>query len=461
VPYYREFYETAQPQAALSTSASLVTDSAIIMGWRSRPPQNALHFEEVDDRTADPYAYFLDSVSRSKYQARLAERGLPEKGIPDRGHSFDLYKHTMHSSLIGWNPTRVSKSFGSGEFSEHHVNPLYAPSINSSPLLPNVPIRPSKTMFPSDGELGTFAQQAYARTAPTASVFDAGQFLGELREGLPRIAVDTVKNGARFYKGLGSDYLNVEFGWKPFLNDLINAARALAGATDMLRRQGERVHRRYGGLPIQSSWELPWSSRSLSNWIGNPGLRSIWNPFPGSPVTGNGPGPDGAQSYFLRTRSVSRWFEGEFSSFYPLGFDPENYFSRLSVLIDGKISPSTLWELSPWSWLVDWYLRIGDSIAANEAAANDLLVMHYGYAMEHTVQTDLISVDATAVRRTKPSTSSYVYWLGLPNKWSIVSKTERKRRLRANPYGFRVGGTSALTQGQLGILGALGLTRLK
>lgn len=145
----------------------------------------------------------------------------------------------------------------------------------------------------------------------------------------------------------------------------------------------------------------------------------------------------------------------------PLGFDPSDYLSRLNQLVNIKLTPEVLWELAPWSWLIDWNLRIGDTIAANELAANDLLVMHYGYAMEKTTMRDLLVLDTSANPSSLPPGTYGSAWQNLPKSYSYVATTEYKRRLRANPFGFRTGGTSALSVGQLSILGALGLTRLK
>jgi hypothetical protein len=257
---------------------------------------------------------------------------------------------------------------------------------------------------------------------------------------------------------VGSDYLNIEFGWKPFINDIVNAAKALIGATAMLSTQGNRVHRSRGVPRQLSSYE--YRSPSTSNWVGMNGQRTA--KYVGAVGSlGNAVAPPG-DTYFLRSIDRTQWFEGEFTSFYRLGFDPKSFMDRADALINLKLTPQVLWELAPWSWLVDWFLRIGDSIKANELAGSDKLVMHYGYAMEHTIIRDLVSVDFASAPRQKPANAtSYRYWPGLPQSASYVATSEFKRRIRANPYGFKTGGPASLTQGQWAILGALGLTRLK
>jgi len=384
----------------------------------------------------------LEETSKIKYQARLAERGLKAQGAPDKGGAFELSRHT----LIGTSGT-VSWPTGSATNVFTTVLPRSADNLNAvhaGGLFIPAPYR--------ETGLDAYAQQAYARTAPTSVVFDAGQFLGELREGLPRLGLESVKSGLKFYKGLGSDYLNVEFGWKPFVTDIVNATKALLQATEELSQQGQRVHRRHSA-PLVTQADYRTFSRAHTFGSGGPGLLSP-AALSAAGITSQlvQSGGDGlATAEYTKTRSVKRWFEGEFTSFFPLGFNPDDFFHRAQQLIKLQLDPKTLWELSPWSWLVDWQLRIGDTIAANQYAANDLLIMHYGYAMETAVYTTECSW-----RTTSPSG-----YFGYPSKGRHLATTVYKRRLRANPYGFRVGTSGGLTDSQLLILGALGLTKAK
>jgi len=454
MPYYREYFHnrsglhTTQTNGGAVSEYPLVFEDAVLTGCRSHAHSGAYWSTEVDEKTFDPYAYFLEQGSKTKYAKRLAERNMVAEGDPDRGHAFELSKYTLSSSATV--ATRISKSIGTSVQNRVITNPMFGISGVSS----------YRKLANPASQLPTFAQQAYSRVAPTAKVFDAAQFLGELREGLPTLAILSLKSGAKFYKGLGSDYLNVEFGWKPFLNDLINMGKALSGATNTLSGNGNRVHRSYGTPTVYTS-ETKSSDTvvNLTDWLGHPGQREAAFGLPTLPI-GNGQAPSGTY-YYLKTTERRQWFEGEFTNFFRLGFDPSSFLDRLDQLINVKMTPSVLWELAPWSWLVDWHLRIGDSIRAQELVANDLLVMHYGYAMEHTVLSELTTIDLSSNARTNPGSTSYVFWPDLPDSMSYVNRSEYKRRIRANPYGFRTGGTSGLSVGQLGILGALGLTRLK
>jgi hypothetical protein len=133
------------------------------------------------------------------------------------------------------------------------------------------------------------------------------------------------------------------------------------------------------------------------------------------------------------------WFDANFFLLPKLGYDPNSYMSRLDSLVNVRLTPAVLWELSPWSWLVDWGLRIGDALDTAERLADDRVHAQYAYGMSHT-----------KVRQ--HTTNAYN---------SMAHMYERKERVRANPYGFKVGGFAGLNTWQQSILLALGLTKTR
>lgn len=454
MPYYQEYFaNTGQMSKYGSALRPIILDQCLMTSFRTAPHPSSLGFLEKTDMSVDPYAYFLTSVDRKRYAEALAARGMKapvgrNKRVrrPDHGHPFELLRHTIigpqFDLTLGPNTweNAIFTYDGSGLDSIHNGRVTKIPSFGAD-------------------ELGTFSRQAYSRVAPTSVIFDAANFLGELRERLPNLAIDSLKDSSRFFRGLGSDFLNVEFGWKPFLADLLRAGDALRKATLQLSQNGQRVHRRYG-VPTK---ETQLSTTSFGQFdvgmragMGAPvGLiptgfpapsQVLGQPWPYNQSIGSAPYN---KKFASKRVTVDRWFEGEFSSFFPLDFDPTDYFSRLDQLVNTKVTPEVLWNLTPWSWLVDWNLRIGDNLRANELRANDLLIMHYGYGMERTVYT-------TTLTASQPTnTPGYTY----PQSVSSIFRTTRKRRIRANPYGFGIGGASALTPEQLAILAALGLTK--
>jgi hypothetical protein len=119
--------------------------------------------------------------------------------------------------------------------------------------------------------------------------------------------------------------------------------------------------------------------------------------------------------------------------------------------MDVNLTPSTLWNLAPWSWLVDWSNNIGASIAAMEAGMSNRIMSTYFYGME----TFKSSVDSTFTNL--GSSSGRV--TDLPYFHRQRSSVVTKRRLRGNPFGYSGNSSSALDVQQMGILAALGLTK--
>jgi hypothetical protein len=115
-------------------------------------------------------------------------------------------------------------------------------------------------------------------------------------------------------------------------------------------------------------------------------------------------------------------------------------------LLGLELTPESLYNLTPWSWAIDWVSSLGSVISNLEDYQRYGLVMPYGYAMEHTVVQDTY------------------YWVGptslkagyIPTPIRLT--TEVKKRVRANPFGFGLT-WSALDRTQQAILAALGLSR--
>jgi hypothetical protein len=153
---------------------------------------------------------------------------------------------------------------------------------------------------------------------------------------------------------------------------------------------------------------------------------------------------------------VDRWFSGAFVYHLPQSFFADLYspfasdFQRVSHLFGLELTPDVLWELTPWSWAVDWFSNVGDVIHNVSAWANDGLVMKYGYIMEYSfVQDTYTFVGPTNV---------VGGFAGRPPNLTLVVET--KVRKKANPFGFGLT-MSGLSTVQKSILAAVGLSRLK
>lgn len=292
----------------------------------------------------------------------------------------------------------------------------------------------------TDPELTTLGQRAINNTAPTTPQAGAATFIGELFAGLPQMVGAALwKDKLTDYRAIGGEYLNVQFGWLPFLNDLRKAALSLKRASAILeqlqRDNGKHVRRRFSFPP-----ELQVSLTELGGY----GDQSFY---------GTPPVPVGA-CQTTRNDRIQRqvWFSGAYTYHLPIG---ENlldrwsmYEAKANVLLGTRVTPEVVWNLAPWSWLVDWKFGIGSALSTASKLSNDSLVIQYGYLMEKTL------------REVTYSTSPYTVPGGtdrVPTS-AITFRSESKKRVRATPYGFGVNPAS-LSDQQWAVLAALGLSR--
>lgn len=158
------------------------------------------------------------------------------------------------------------------------------------------------------------------------------------------------------------------------------------------------------------------------------------------------------QGNVLTQTTRLRRFSGAFTYALPEGDELSavfgRYASKAQKLLGLKLDASVMYDVTPFSWLVDWAVDFG-TVFSNAVAFNtDNLVMQYGYVMHHDVMT--VSRTITGLRDLQGRI--------LPPFVSDEYTREWKSRDRANPYGFGVD-VGSLTNYQWSILAALGLSR--
>jgi hypothetical protein len=288
----------------------------------------------------------------------------------------------------------------------------------------------------TEGDLLEDGTSAIAKTIPTNASADTAVGVAELmREGLPSLIGSTVlRDRIGFLRSLGSEYLNYEFGWKPLLSDLRDIAQSIDESEKLLaqlaRDSGRNVRRRYS-FPAE---------RVASYTTGTSGIKPALSSLIG-----------GTQFGQMELTYHKSWFSG----CYTYHYDPADLTeaSRIAtqarLLLGLKIDPEVLWNLAPWSWLVDWFVNIGPVFHNLSAFGQDGLVLRYGYLMHHSTR----RVERSWANLTLPRGGDWP----AGNRHAALS-LESKRRIRATPYGFGLI-VSSFTARQWAILGALGLTR--
>lgn len=349
--------------------------------------------------------------------------------------------HTIKSALkADWDPT-YSYTFGSQGVSRRYVGvvrPQLAPSWWKF-LYPATP--DSDLTFWADshptGYLEGLGSKAIAATIPTNASADTAVSVAELfREGFPAlIGSGFLKQQSGFFKSLGGEYLNVEFGWKPFISAIQDICTAIDSSEQLLQQLA-----RDSGKNVRRALSFP---------------AEVSTEYLEDNIIPEGPGDTLLIAQRGRSQTTKETHKTWFSGAYTYHYDPADLSeaSRIAtqarLLLGIKVDPEVLYNLTPWSWLVDWFVNLGPVIHNLSAFGQDGLVLRYGYLMHQH-------------NRIETSTHRGVR---LPNGGDFpvgdVSSTfslESKRRIRATPYGFGLTFSSFSTR-QLAILGALGITQ--
>jgi len=364
----------------------------------------------------------------------------PSKGTGDVGGEFYTQK-----KYILLNPAHVSgfrrvdlssSSYETYRFNGylHNVYPPYAgyfpPAKDSS--------------VSSLNQAGT---KAVALCMPTNSLINLSTFLGELlKDGLPRASAESWKAGTIRARKAGDDYLNAQFGWKPIANDIARVA--------LLIDQAERTvaqFERDAGKWVRRRFSFP---RVLTNTLDRT-LTTYEAPYVGIYAEVQRAVHPGQRSTRVSTQfSQDRWFSGAFTYHLPSDWNSRgamrNARSQIRHALSVDLDPETVWNLTPWSWAIDWFSSTGDVVHNLNAWSKYGLVMRYGYMMEHTL--NRVDYDTSY---TGPQIEGQVPASVTPSTSFI---TETKRRVRANPFGFGVS-WNGLDKFQLSIAAALGLSR--
>lgn len=282
--------------------------------------------------------------------------------------------------------------------------------------------------YSSKSELDAAGTTAIARVAPTNPLVDLSTSVAELlREGLPQVP-GTAGN-------VGGEHLNIQFGYLPLYGDATDLHR-VARDSDALIAQYERDSGRWIRRRYRFEDEVSVTTETRTNAVPAPiGTAASGLVSTGTLVT-------------TRTTRTSTWFSGAFT--YHL---PRNGWRRSAAMLDHLygIRPGvdTLWQLTGYSWLADYFTNIGDVMQNLTAFKQDGLVMPYGYIMRKRVCTH-------------EETWSGPLYIGGQQRTGVASSVKTytvHQRLPATPFGFGLE-LGDLSGRQLGILAALGISRL-
>lgn len=324
--------------------------------------------------------------------------------------------------------------------------------------------------FPSR-DLNAYGTSAIRRFSPLKPGVDLGQDLGELlKDGLPNLPVKLLKQlrdftksnpgfgpkAARFSAAGSKDFLAYTFGWAPLLSDLRSMYRTWVTLDARLRQLV-----RDNGRPIRRSGELYNTITTTSspiaqvNRFNSPAVSGLWSND--SSLNGLGAGTPGGT--MTTTISERIWFEGRFRYYLPLEFS--NLWSAKTKLVLFGLypSPSLLYELIPWTWLVNWFVNIGDVLANISGNGLGELIVDYAYVMRHYEKVTTYSIVSQGCQPSAALANTGSREPFYPTQFSHVKREELKERVVSTPFGFGITFAS-LSARQAAILAALNLSRV-
>lgn len=353
-------------------------------------------------------------------------------GPHDKGHEFwtttkrdlSLYPvHRVHSS-DGW---------------------VYEGPLSAVPSRQGIFWPEPRTM--SEGQLRSVGNRLHRSALPTRPDANLAILVAETAQRIPSLPGLVILR-ERNRQAIGKEYLNYEFGIRPMIADILKAAKAVLDFNTNLERFKEHadkpLHRRRK-VPTTRETEVVFSSEDTflrpSAGRFHTGQDWNWKLWP------SGVGVTAVDEFVTDT-----WFSGSFTYYI---HDSSNFLGRMAYygqaaekLLGTGLSVPVFWELTPWSWLIDWFLDVGSFLRIAESNANDGLVMRYGYLMTTTsVTRHIVTTRATDSLGNiiPPLTHEFLSY--------------RKERRRGNPYGFGLGWEFEMTPKRWAILAALGLTK--
>ncbi len=392
-------------------------------------------------------------VAQQRHGSRVFRDGGPFVNIKTKHNSHEILGSGTFSNIGKPGITLLNRTEYVGGF----ANPTLAPSENTvpdyslagGPTYTGNPLLPSMTGWESKAwdiapkiEKWSLANALYELKDVPGQIRQTARFFHDTWKGMGGQGVGPLMKPDR----LASDFLNVQFGWIPFVNDVTALCKGVIFSDyflNQITRENNTWVKKYRILSESES-----SSRIY--FVGGPGCKPTGANIDAICAPLWEGGPRSTYEVFSDVNTVI-WAKGLFKYYRP-EFDSSmpyygSTFNKLhqQMLINGlTINPSHIWKAIPWSWAVDWFSNIGSIIDRSRQIAEDGLVSKYLYLMHHQVK---------RIR----GLHKYNFYSGVKVFQSNRLVETKQRKGADSPYGFVLGGDLSLTQWS--ILAALGLSR--
>jgi hypothetical protein len=394
------------------------------------------------------------SNDRKPFQSLTAQQILSDAGVGqgyklaypyDNGHTFDLIKRStkcgtlyFRGPLYSWQgPCAIMSWYPDSDW-------LPTPNVDLDPygalaIKRTIPTKPIVSIAEILAQLGTEQELPKLGIAGNGGI---QKFSGQIRDS-HSLTISNLKDLlTRFRLLSGEELLNIQFGWKPFLSDFQDILKAVLTSNDavqqLIRDSGRNVRRRYS-FPVETTVTVLDDNHVIDGALAvdTIGYTSQF-------------GVSRCNVTATDTLTTRMWFSGAYTYHIPDGDSIAAKFARYAELADHvigfSITPSVIWDLTPWSWLSDWFVDIGTIVSNASSLDQNGLVLRYGYLMCEQVR--IRNVAATNVHSSNGHKMRDMY---------TTHRQVRKQRVRSTPFGFGLNPDS-FTDYQWSILAALGLS---
>lgn len=242
--------------------------------------------------------------------------------------------------------------------------------------------------------------------------------------------VGSLSSGRKIVQQAAEGYISYRWALRPLYHDLMDLLRFTRAVDNRLMemyalRDGKTLKRR---VHLESSMNItaPTNVTLHSEGAIIDGTRQI--------------------TYTSETWGTAQWKLNPSSKLPQLGYGPlKETAYRLAAGFTSHEALATAWQLMPWSWLIDWFAQIDDTIAAT----NNTLGTLWSHLALMRKTTSIVSYKVTA----KPS------WVVISDNY-YTERGVRKDRYPVEPIlPFTLNFLPILTNAQWSILGALATSR--
>jgi hypothetical protein len=345
---------------------------------------------------------------------------------------------------VGTGPIRYTGGFSNPNFQGDPVSYANVSQLlgYSSPLIPS---------------LSGWSPQAFARTRPALEKAGFAVFAAEARD-IPRMLSTSAEAFHDAWKAFGgsqtsigmipkkasNQFLNHQFGWLPFINDLRKFYHVYQNAASIKSRltfeNNRWIHRRatllddYQETLLASDvgMRVEPAGDYVSILLDGTPRWEVWE----------------RKASMITTSGVFKYYRPEFDATLPDYGSAFNTVQRQLTMYGARISPSNIYKAVPWTWLIDWFTDFGSVIDRAQDWALDSIVAKYLFLMRHETREVIL-------KQYMPFKSGGARTLEFRRLTDV-----KIRRESDSPYGFGLS-WDGLSPRQLAILAALGISRRK